>query len=426
MKELQVYVEIEGSQQLAGIIRGENYSDARFCYSDEYLNISNIRPISISLPLQKKTFSPEQTSCFFEGLLPEGFSRKAVANWMKADEKDYLTILEKLGQECLGAIYIQGKYIEAYEKSYEALSKEQVYALASEGATKSTEVLMETHLSLTGASGKAGLYYDSSKNRWYLPKGKAASTHIVKQSHVRLNRIVLNEQLCMLTAKKIGIDVPDSFIINLGKGKETDVLFATKRYDRDLNSDIYIGDLICPYRLHQEDFAQALGIPSTEKYEVERKLYMKRMFKLLNDYSSNPIEDRIKLWNRIVFNYLIGNTDCHVKNYSLLYSSDFRSIRLAPAYDVLCTRIYGTTNDMPFYIADELDIRRMNRDTFVRAANEIGLGERLAMRQFDYLSMHLEECMDKAADELFDMGFKDVMSLKDAIKKVEDTKRSAN
>ena len=102
----------------------------------------------------------------------------------------------------------------------------------------------------------------------------------------------------------------------------------------------------------------------------------------------------------------------------MLYSSDFRSIRLAPAYDVLCTRIYGTTNDMSFYIADELDIRRMNRDKFVRAANEIGLGERLAMRQFDYLSMHLEECMDKAADELFDMGFKDVMSLKDAIKKV--------
>ena len=161
------------------------------------------------MPLQEKPFSPDQTSCFFEGLLPEGFLRKAVANWMKADEKDYLTILEKLGQECLGAVYIKVKDIDADEKSYIALSREEVYALASEGATKSTEVLIETHLSLTGASGKTGLYYDSSNNRWYLPKGKAASTHIVKQSHVRLNRIVLNEQLCMLTAKNIGIDVPD-------------------------------------------------------------------------------------------------------------------------------------------------------------------------------------------------------------------------
>lgn len=417
MKELQVYVEIEGRQQLVGIIQGENYSDARFCYADEYLKISNIRPISIRLPLQEKPFSPDQTSCFFEGLLPEGFSRKAVANWMKADEKDYLTILEKLGHECLGAVYIKGKDIDADEKSYIALSREEVYALASEGATKSTEVLIETHLSLTGASGKTGLYYDSSNNRWYLPKGKAASTHIVKQSHVRLNRIVLNEQLCMLTAKNIGIDVPDSFIINLGKGKETDVLFATKRYDRDLNSGIYIGKLMCPYRLHQEDFAQALGIPSSEKYEVEQKSYMKRMFKLLNDYSSNPIEDRIKLWNRIIFNYLIGNTDCHVKNFSLLYSSDFKSIRLAPAYDMLCTSVYGTTNDMSFYIGGELDIRRINRETFVCAANEIGLGERLAMKQFDYLSQHLEECMDNAADELFDKGFKEVMLLKEAIKK---------
>lgn len=53
-------------------------------------------------------------------------------------------------------------------------------------------------MSQTGASGKVGLYYDEEK--WYLPIGEAPSTHIVKQSHVRLKRIVANEQLCLLTA----------------------------------------------------------------------------------------------------------------------------------------------------------------------------------------------------------------------------------
>ena len=136
------------------------------------------------------------------------------------DENDYLSLLEKLGQECLGAICIQGEGTDICQSSYELLSAQQVLALASEGATKSTELLLETHLSLTGASGKVGLYYDSPSNQWYLPKGKAASTHIVKQSHVRLNRLVLNEQLCMCTAKKMGIDVPDSFIVNLGHRKK--------------------------------------------------------------------------------------------------------------------------------------------------------------------------------------------------------------
>ena len=71
-----------------------------------------------------------------------------------------------------------------------------------------------SHLSLTGASGKVGLYYDAAGKQWYLPKGTAPSTHIVKQSHVRLDGIVTNEQLSMMTAAKCGIDVPESFIYN--------------------------------------------------------------------------------------------------------------------------------------------------------------------------------------------------------------------
>lgn len=418
MKELQVSIEIEGKQHIVGVIEGENHEDARFRYLDEYMNIPGVRPISISLPFQRESFTPKITRCFFEGLLPEGFSRKAVANWVKADEGDYLTILEKLGRECLGAICIQEKGALWEESDYEPLSKEQVYALASEGATKSTKILMETHLSLTGASGKVGLYFDSQNNKWYLPKGKAASTHIVKQSHVRFNSIVLNEQLCMRTANKLGIDVPESFIINLGNGTDSDVLYATKRYDRQLFNDRYIGELRCPYRLHQEDFAQALGISASEKYERNNCNYMKRMFKLINDYSSNPVEDRIKLWKMIVFNYLIGNTDCHVKNYSLLYSSDVKSIRLAPAYDIVCTGVYGITNDMSFYIGGELDAKKITRETFAYAANEIAFGEKLAMRIFDDMSDKLEKCIDEAADELLSIGFHNVREVRDSIKRV--------
>jgi len=81
------------------------------------------------------------------------------------------------------------------------------------------------------AYGKVGLYYDEKEEKWYLPIGEAPSTHIVKQSHVRLKKIVANEQMCLLTAKYLGIEIPESFIVTTGGDDET-VLFATKRYDR--------------------------------------------------------------------------------------------------------------------------------------------------------------------------------------------------
>ena len=213
MEPLIVSIERNGEMVQAGTISGTGVSDARFQYSAGYLRSPGAFRLSISLPLQEQPFSPVQTANYFEGLLPEGFTRRSVAQWMRVDEGDYLSILHGLGRECLGAVSITepGEEIQA---SYERVTEEQVRQLASEGALKSAELVTKSHLSLTGASGKVGLYYDEPKNAWYLPRGTAPSTHIVKQSHVRLDGIVTNEQLSMMTAAKCGIDVPESFIYN--------------------------------------------------------------------------------------------------------------------------------------------------------------------------------------------------------------------
>ena len=71
---------------------------------------------------------------------------------------------------------------------------------------------------------------------------------------------------------------------------------------------------------------------------------------------------------------------------------------------------------MSFYIGGTLDITKINRDTFIRAANEVGIGEKLAMKNFDHLLDQIEICMDDAAEELFQMGYKDVFLVRDSIK----------
>lgn len=410
MKRLIISIEVKGENILVGHITGNDSNDACFSYADSYLNNVENRAISISLPLQKEAFSSNSTRIFFEGLLPEGFTRRCVAEWMHADENDYLSILAGLGNECLGAIKILDENGIQVPAEYRKLSTEEVQKLAEEGATESAELVTKTHLSLTGASGKVGLYYNTEDGTWYLPYGDAPSTYIVKQSHVRLKKIVANEQLCLMTAKNLGIEIPESFIVRLDNIHEENVLFATKRYDRKENMDgKVINGFHIPYRLHQEDFAQALGISSFDKYEKENAGYMKKIFDVVRNYSANPIEDQLKLWDICVFNYLIGNTDNHIKNISLLYSEDLKTIRLAPAYDIISTMVYeNSTDNMAMSIGGEYNIEKINRESFEKEAANIGLGKKIAMERFDFMLVRFQEAINSAKKELEDQGYVEV------------------
>ncbi len=250
------------------------------------------------------------------------------------------------------------------------------------------------------------MYYNEIEKKWYLPIGEAPSTHIVKQSHVRLKKIVVNEQLCLLTAKNLGIEIPESFIVTTDKKEEESVLFATKRYDRQFvaNNNIMNG-LPVPCRLHQEDFAQALGIASVNKYEKKQEGYMKKLFDVIRAYSADPMTDSLKLWDICIFNYLIGNTDNHIKNLSLLYGEDMKSIRLAPAYDIVSTMIYkNSTEDMALSVDGKYNINEISRESFGKAATQVGIGSKIAMRRFDTMVNGFTTALQKAKRELDMLG----------------------
>jgi len=86
MRILNIQIEQNGAMVPVGLIRGNDPGDACFEYFPEYLSRSDPAALSISLPLQREPFPPSQTASFFEGLLPEGFTRRSVAQWMHADE----------------------------------------------------------------------------------------------------------------------------------------------------------------------------------------------------------------------------------------------------------------------------------------------------------------------------------------------------
>lgn len=421
MKEINLRVQIEKNGVLidAGKISGSNSDDATFSYNDEYASDSENAAISLSLPKEQKAFSPLQTRNFFEGLLPEGFTRRCVAQSIHADSEDYISILRKLGNECLGAIRVSDYDSQEISASYRKLSKKEIFALANEGAQKSADIVVKSHLSLTGASGKVGLYYSEKKRKWFQPLGNAPSTHIVKQSHVRLGNIVANEQLCLLTAKKLGISVPESFIVNASSffSSDENVLFATKRYDRIIKDDCRECDgLKVPFRLHQEDFAQALGINSRDKYEKTGGEYLKKMFATIRGNFSNPIEDSLKLWKITIFIFLVGNTDNHIKNLSILYSEDLKSLSLAPAYDIVSTKIYdSSTDEMSLGINGKLTRASISRSDFESEAAHCGLGTKNAMKIFDQMKKDFPSALKESKRELEQFGFPQVRIVYDKI-----------
>ncbi|MBO4289372.1 MAG: type II toxin-antitoxin system HipA family toxin [Lachnospiraceae bacterium] len=408
MRTLNILIEINGEAVPVGTITGTNGDDAVFSYAEEYRFQKGRRPISVALPFEAESFTPRQTHHFFDGLLPEGFTRRSVAAHLHLDAEDYLSILAALGGECLGAIRVVEKEHTLEPARYERLSVEQVRALAAEGTSKTANLIAESHLSLTGASGKAGLYLEPNENVWYQPFGDAPSTHIVKQSHIRLEEIVVNEQLCLMTAGRLGIPVPESFIINLGNAKEEDVLFATKRYDREDSGPEgkLVSGLPRPNRLHQEDFSQALGISAANKYERDGKQYLADCFELLRNVSENPIADQLQLWKQLLFDYLIGNTDNHIKNISLLYSADMHTVRLAPAYDILSTAIYPrSTRDMAIRIGGAYRLDEIDRPAIQQAAAEAGLGRGMALSCLDKMIEKLPQALAESAEVLRQAGF---------------------
>ena len=166
------------------------------------------------------------------------------------------------------------------------------------------------------------------------------------------------------------------------------------------------GSLPLPLRLHQEDFGQALGIPAAAKYERQAQHHFRDMFRVLRRYSSDPIQDQLKLWDLVVFNFLLGNTDAHLKNYSLLHGQNPKSVRLAPAYDLVSTTAYkSSTRDMSFRIGGRISIDEINRAAFAEAAREVGLGQRIALQRFDAMADKFESALRQSAYELAEAGY---------------------
>ena len=142
--------------------------------------------------------------------------------------------------------------------------------------------------------------------------------------HASSPHLPANEDLCLKLASLAGIEVADSSLIFQEDGE---LGIISKRFDRGSAGE----------RFHQEDFSQIFEKYTYEKYTGSNE----KIGKVLNYYSDSPGDDIFRFVELVVFNFIIGNADAHLKNFSFAYERPNRKGRgLAPAYDLLSTDLY--------------------------------------------------------------------------------------
>ncbi|MFC2101119.1 HipA domain-containing protein [Bacteroidota bacterium] len=144
--------------------------------------------------------------------------------------------------------------------------------------------------------------------------------YILKPQHHIYPHVAENEDVTMRMAKSAGIDVPLHGMI---WSKDNTLTYFIKRFDRTGHKE----------RIPVEDFAQLAGLSRETKYNYS----MEKLVKLIDKYCAFPVIEKAKLFKLVLFDFLTGNEDMHLKNFSVLRKAD--KIELSPAYDLLNSTI---------------------------------------------------------------------------------------
>lgn len=372
------------SDALVGQLEQDDSGALWFSYDPEWLSSDTAIPISHSLPLSDTRFKRNECRPFFAGLLPEADSRKLIAKSFGVSDRNDFAILENIGAECAGAVSIMpiGEFPLQAGSKYREISSGELEALIATLPKKPLLVGEEgIRLSLAGAQGKIAVAIRNGNIA--LPLDGSPSTHILKPQSPHFEGLVENEFFCMRLASAVGLNVAN---VEIGTADSAQFL-QVERYDRNL---LPKGELA---RVHQEDFCQALGIPPELKYQQEGGPNLRKCFELVREVSSVPGVDVLRLFDAVVFNFLIGNNDAHGKNFSLLRESG--GIRLAPLYDLVCTSAYpDIANSMAMKIGGEREPNRVTSKNWSKFFDDAGLGWTPARKRLLNLVVQVQKSSD--------------------------------
>lgn len=384
MRKADVYMDGVLAGQLEEVTseKGASYS---FTYDEGYRTAGNI-PVSVTMPMNKARYDSKELHSFFNGLIPEGWLLSLAARKFGVRTKDRMGLLLFLCEQNIGAAEIksdgdqklsalasmagkeiqtiregEGEYVipshtvclscllplkaEGDNRNYHEECSKRLFGhvrppllqLSSDSFEGPAVENLSHKLSLTGVQAKfsAKIRY---KEDGYEKKGRRTITSspeyifkpeppYEKGAKIDYRGLAKFEQFSLVLARRLGIPTAESGLLYL---EGSYPIFVTKRFDRTKDA-----------KVHAEDFAQILEKTyGDDKYTGSIEQIFKAVSEHSKLYKAASLEALLKA---TLLNFIVGNSDNHNKNFSLIIAkgkTGGTEAAISPFYDIVPTLIF--------------------------------------------------------------------------------------
>ena len=249
------------------------------------------------------------------------------------------------------------------------------------------EQVIRAQTSLTGVQPKLSLNLNKHEGSSRLTIVGLWGDYILKPQTESYPQLPENEDLTMHLAEAARISVVPHSLIRLADGK---LGYITKRIDRTKNGE----------KIDMEDMCQLTLHPTEYKYKGSHE----QIAKTIAQYSRTPKLDLTNYMQLLLFCFVTGNNDMHLKNFSLYRPSE--KYQLSPAYDLLSVAIANPKDNEDLALPLSGRKTKLRPDDFLSAARTMGLEENVVLRLIASLQKALPKWQTLIQDSFLSEGMK--------------------
>ena len=394
----ELLIVIEGN--LAGQIRADKSGRLSLNYESAWRESPQGYALSVSMPLAEITYPHKLVWPYLWNLLPE--NPNVLQRWGQqyhVSSNNPFKLLTQVGADIPGAAQLipSERLEEIQSADHPTIEWMSIDELAERLRQLRADIAAVRRpgdigkMSLPGAQAKTAYYWDQQGDRWGVPGGRTPTTHIIKPCIPGFDGLVENEHLCQEIAARLGMSAAKSSVLALD---QTYIVVA--RYDRlpPLPGSPFT------QRIHQEDTCQALSLMPTKKYQEDGGPSIAQIVTLIRRVSAEPEVDVERFLKANIFNWLIGGTDGHAKNYSLLIGSG-DEVRLAPLYDLSSQLPYSELipQRVSMKMGEHYDIARVGLEDWQKIARACAVEEEGVIAMISEMAKAIPDEISAARDQ---------------------------
>ena len=243
--------------------------------------------------------------------------------------------------------------------------------------------VIQSQMAVTGVQAKVSLslYRKEAKN---LTKKLTIvglyGDYILKPPSEHYEQLPELESATMHMADVCGIKVVPHSLVKL---QDETLCYITKRVDRTRKG-----------KLHMEDMCQLSERLTEDKYKGSHE----QVAKLILKYSSSPLLDVSNFYEQVLFSFFTGNSDMHLKNFSLL-EKEGQGLSLCPAYDLVPTALVNPADTEELALTLNAKKRKLKYNDFLSAYEKCGLNKKVldnTLELFVYAKPEMEAVLGKS------------------------------